>query len=97
MAAVHHTVDRSHSRSPLRLHLEQGHVEEVHTVNRRWSDAEDPVLCHRCDSHGCVNPHHLRLGIAAENRAEWAHRRRDLGGPLADVRGAVAVGPRPWV
>jgi hypothetical protein len=63
----------------------------VHGVIPRlgWSDAEDPVLCHRCDSHGCVNPHHLRLGTAAENRAEWTHRRRDLGGPLADVRGAA--------
>ncbi|WP_370102588.1 hypothetical protein [Streptacidiphilus sp. MAP12-20] len=61
----------------------------VHDVIPRvgWSEAEDPVVCHRCDSHGCVNPHHLRLGTAAENRAEWAHRHRDPGGPLADIRG----------
>ena len=54
-----------------------------------WSGAEDPVVCHRCDSHGCTNPNHLRLGTTAENRAEWAHRHRNPGGPLADVRGAA--------
>ncbi|WP_211265871.1 hypothetical protein [Actinacidiphila oryziradicis] len=26
------------------------------------SGAEDPVLCHRCDSHGCTNAAHLSLG-----------------------------------
>ncbi|RAG82434.1 hypothetical protein DN069_27595 [Streptacidiphilus pinicola] len=61
----------------------------VHGVIPRlgWSGAEDPVVCHRCDSHGCVSPHHLRLGTAAENRSEWAYRHRDPAGPLADVRG----------
>jgi hypothetical protein len=61
----------------------------VHGVIPRlgWSEAEDPVVCHRCDSHGCVNPHHLRLRTSAENRAEWAHRHRDPCGPLADLRG----------
>ncbi|RXS66153.1 hypothetical protein EST92_29035 [Streptomyces sp. TM32] len=54
-----------------------------------WSGADDPVLCHRCDSHGCTNPAHLRLGTAAENRAEWARRHRNPTGPLADVRGAA--------
>nr|WP_084724760.1 HNH endonuclease [Streptacidiphilus melanogenes] len=63
----------------------------IHGVIPRlgWSESEDPVVCHRCDSHGCVNPHHLRLGTAAENRAEWARRHRDPSGPLADVRGPV--------
>ncbi|WP_241740871.1 HNH endonuclease [Streptomyces sp. L2] len=54
-----------------------------------WSGAEDPVLCHRCDSHGCTNPAHLRLGTTAENRAEWASRHRNPTGPLADLRGAA--------
>ncbi|MFF3153270.1 hypothetical protein [Streptomyces sp. NPDC057910] len=54
-----------------------------------WSGAEDPVLCHRCDSHGCTNPAHLRVGTTAENRAEWARRHRDPSGPLADLRGAA--------
>ncbi|MFD8362728.1 hypothetical protein [Streptomyces hygroscopicus] len=53
-----------------------------------WSGTDDPVLCHRCDSHGCTNPAHLRLGTSAENRTEWAQRHRDPGGPLADLRGA---------
>ena len=54
-----------------------------------WSGTEDPVLCHRCDSHGCTNPSHLSLGTNAQNRTEWAQRHRDPGGPLADVRGAA--------
>jgi hypothetical protein len=54
-----------------------------------WSGAADPVLCHTCDSHGCTNPAHLRLGTAAENRAEWALRHRNPTGALADVRGAA--------
>lgn len=54
-----------------------------------WSSAEDPVVCHTCDFHGCTNPAHLRLGTAAENRAEWSRRRHNPHGPLADVRGAA--------
>ena len=54
-----------------------------------WNAAEDPVVCHTCDFHGCVNPAHLRLGTAAENRAEWTLRRRNPHGPLADTRGAA--------
>lgn len=54
-----------------------------------WTGAEDPVLCHQCDSHGCSNPAHLRLGTNAENRGEWAQRHRDPSGPLADLRGAA--------
>lgn len=37
--------------------------------------------------HSCQQPTHLRLGTAAENRAEWLARRRDPGSPLADLRG----------
>ena len=54
-----------------------------------WSGTEDPVLCHSCDSHGCTNPAHLRLGTSTQNRAEWVQRHRDPGGPLADLRGAA--------
>jgi hypothetical protein len=52
-----------------------------------WSAEDDPVVCHRCDSHGCTNPDHLRLGTPAENRAEWVSRHRNPTGPLADLRG----------
>ncbi|MGW5396674.1 hypothetical protein [Streptomyces sp. NPDC003952] len=38
-------------------------------------------------NHSCQQPTHLRLGTAAENRAEWVARRRDPGSPLADLRG----------
>jgi len=54
-----------------------------------WSGAEDPVLCHSCDSRGRTNQAHLRLGTTADNRAEWARQNRDPGGPLADFRGAA--------
>ncbi|GAB2900950.1 hypothetical protein GCM10027074_78330 [Streptomyces deserti] len=54
-----------------------------------WTAAEDPVVCHTCDFHGCTNPCHLRLGTAAENRAEWSLRRGNPHGPLADTRGAA--------
>ncbi|WP_329142630.1 hypothetical protein OIU91_03365 [Streptomyces sp. NBC_01456] len=54
-----------------------------------WTGTDDPVLWHRCDSHGCTNPARLRLGTSAENRTEWAQRPRDPGGPLADLRGAA--------
>lgn len=54
-----------------------------------WTAAEDSVVCHTCDFHGCTNPAHLRLGTAAENRAEWSLRRRNPHGPLADTRGAA--------
>ena len=46
-------------------------------------------MCHTCDFHGCVSPAHLRLGTAAENRAEWMLRRRNPHDPLADTHGAA--------
>jgi hypothetical protein len=64
--------------------LEHGVIERL-----GWSGESDPVLCHRCDSAGCTNPAHLRVGTAAENSAEWARRRRDPSSPLADLRGAA--------
>ncbi len=54
-----------------------------------WSGTEDLVLCHQCDSAGCTNPGHLRLGTNASNRAEYTARRRNPTGALADVRGAA--------
>ena len=54
-----------------------------------WTAAEDPVVCHACDFHGCTNPAHLRLGTAAENRVEWSLRRGNPRSPLADTRGAA--------
>jgi hypothetical protein len=62
----------------------------VDGLGHQWTGAQDPMLCHRCDSHGCTNPAHLRIGTAAKNRAEWAQRHRDPTGPLADCRGPAA-------
>lgn len=54
-----------------------------------WTGTDDPVLTHRCDSAGCENPHHLRLGTNATNRAEYLARRSCPDGALADLRGAA--------
>lgn len=48
---------------------------------------DSPTVCHTCDNHSCQQPTHLRLGTAAENRAEWVARHKDPSSPLADVRG----------
>ena len=56
------------------------------------------MICHQCDFAGCTNPAHMRLGTNSTNRAEYFARRRNLGSPLADVRGAAAArapSPRP--
>jgi hypothetical protein len=63
----------------------------AHSVIPRlgFSYVDDPVVSHECDFAGCTNPNHLRLGTQASNRAEYAARRGDVTGPLADVRGAA--------
>lgn len=47
-----------------------------------------PVVAHACDNPLCQNPQHWQASTPSANRREWARRRRDVGGPLADVRGA---------
>ncbi len=59
----------------------------AHGVIPRLAWGTDLTVCHTCDNHSCQQPAHLRLGTAAENRAEWVARRRDPGSPLADLRG----------
>ncbi|MCD2158036.1 hypothetical protein LQL77_30460 [Rhodococcus cerastii] len=52
-----------------------------------WSNTDDTVLCHQCDFAGCTNPTHMQLGTNRTNRSEYELRRRNITGPLADVRG----------
>ncbi|MEK8170686.1 HNH endonuclease [Streptomyces sp. M19] len=52
--------------------------------------ADNPAVCHTCDNRSCQRPEHLRLGTAAENRAEWLARRNDPSSPLADFRGPAS-------
>ena len=54
-----------------------------------WSNTEDAIISHQCDFAGCTNPTHMRLGTNATNRSEYLTRRRNLGNPLADIRGAA--------
>jgi hypothetical protein len=74
-------------RGTVPAHLFAYQLEHAIIPRLGWTGAQDPMLCHRCDSHGCTNPAHLRLGTAGSNRVEWAQRHRDPTSPLADVRG----------
>lgn len=48
------------------------------------------VLGHRCNNPLCqrIGPGHVVVSSHAENRREWAARRRLAGSPLGDMRGA---------
>lgn len=47
-----------------------------------------PLLAHRCDNPLCQNPRHWRPSDPTANRREWAARRGEVRGALADVRGS---------
>lgn len=47
-----------------------------------------PIVAHRCDNPLCQNPRHWRESDPTSNRREWASRRREVRGPLADARGS---------
>lgn len=52
-----------------------GHQLAHAVIPRLGWGADSPTVCHTCDNHSCRRPTHLRLGTAAENRAEWLARR----------------------
>lgn len=46
----------------------------IHCVLTRTIASRDHVVRHRCHNRLCVNPEHLALGTAADNkRDDWAH------------------------
>lgn len=58
-------------------------------IERLGWEPTTPTVAHTCDEASCQRPDHLRLVSNAENSAEWAVRRRNPRGPLADLRGAA--------
>lgn len=46
------------------------------------------VVSHSCDNPLCQTPEHWQPRTNADNRREWAQRRRTPGSPLRDRRGA---------
>lgn len=54
---------------------------------RPGPDGRLPVIRHRCDEPGCMNPAHWILGTRADNAADYQARKDDPLSPLADRRG----------
>jgi len=54
---------------------------------QRGKDGRLPVIRHTCDESACCNPSHWVLGTRKDNAADYAARKGDPLGPLADRRG----------
>jgi hypothetical protein len=54
---------------------------------RPGPDGRLPVIRHTCDESACCNPSHWVLGTKKDNAADYAARKGNRAGPLADRRG----------
>ena len=46
----------------------------IHCVLSETAASRDHFVRHRCHDRSCINPEHLELGSAADNKhGDWAH------------------------
>jgi len=75
-----------------RFWVQRGHVVIAHRFGWALAHPGEPLpalIGHRCDEPLCQRPDHLVASSPAQNLAEWAARRHQLGSPLRDARGAA--------
>lgn len=88
---------RGHGRFQIADRYDQDHRSTIVVIAHRFGYALHhgvdamlavPVVAHACDNPLCQNPRHWHESDPSANRRDWARRRREVAGPLSDMRGA---------